>query len=173
MADSKLDALTNDAAPLSTDLVYVEHDPTGTPADRKVTLANLAGSDAFTGTFVSQAAYDALTTAYVGLSYVNGWANSGLGSEDGKYCRVGGVVHLVGDLYAGSASASTVATLPAGFRPAGELTFPVVCYDPGSSHFVLGLGRITSAGVFSITVASTEGTPTHRCCFTVSFRAEA
>lgn len=42
MADSKLVDLTADASPTSDDLIYVVNDPSGTPADRKVTLANLA-----------------------------------------------------------------------------------------------------------------------------------
>lgn len=41
MADSKLDALTEDTAPADGDLVYLEHDPGGTPADRKGQLQNL------------------------------------------------------------------------------------------------------------------------------------
>lgn len=41
MADQKLDQLTEDTSPLTTDLVYVEHDPAGTPADRKVQIGNL------------------------------------------------------------------------------------------------------------------------------------
>lgn len=42
MPNSKIDALTADLAPAATDLVYVEHDPVGTPADRKVAVPNLA-----------------------------------------------------------------------------------------------------------------------------------
>lgn len=41
MADTKLSALTADASPTSDDLVYTVHDPGGTPASRKVTIANL------------------------------------------------------------------------------------------------------------------------------------
>jgi hypothetical protein len=41
MADTKLSALTADASPTSDDLVYVVNDPGGTPASRKVTLANV------------------------------------------------------------------------------------------------------------------------------------
>jgi hypothetical protein len=41
MADTKLSALTADASPTSDDLVYVVNDPGGTPASRKVTLANI------------------------------------------------------------------------------------------------------------------------------------
>lgn len=42
MAETPLDQLTEDPAPLATDLVYVEHDPTGAPANRKAQIGNLA-----------------------------------------------------------------------------------------------------------------------------------
>lgn len=42
MADSKITDLTADTAPTSDDLVVTVNDPGGTPANRKVTLANLA-----------------------------------------------------------------------------------------------------------------------------------
>jgi hypothetical protein len=41
LADQKLSALTADATPSSDDLVYTVNDPGGTPASRKVTIANL------------------------------------------------------------------------------------------------------------------------------------
>ena len=41
MADSKLTDLSEDTAPTTDDIVYVVNDPTGTPGDKKVTLANL------------------------------------------------------------------------------------------------------------------------------------
>lgn len=42
MADSKITGLTADTAPTSDDLVVTVNDPSGTPANKKVTLANLA-----------------------------------------------------------------------------------------------------------------------------------
>jgi hypothetical protein len=42
MADAKLTALTADTSPTSDDLVYTVTDPAGTPASRKVTIANAA-----------------------------------------------------------------------------------------------------------------------------------
>jgi hypothetical protein len=41
LADTKLTALTADATPSSDDLIYTVNDPGGTPASRKVTIANL------------------------------------------------------------------------------------------------------------------------------------
>jgi hypothetical protein len=40
MADSKITALTADTSPSSDDLIVTVNDPSGTPANRKVTLAN-------------------------------------------------------------------------------------------------------------------------------------
>ena len=41
MADQKLTELTADTSPTSDDLIYTVTDPAGTPASRKVTIANL------------------------------------------------------------------------------------------------------------------------------------
>lgn len=42
MANTKISALTADAAPTTDDLIVTVNDPGGTPATRKVTIANLA-----------------------------------------------------------------------------------------------------------------------------------
>lgn len=65
MADSKLADLTADASPTGDDLVYVVNDPGGTPADRKVTLTNLAASAPFTGKYVQEADTDASAWGFV------------------------------------------------------------------------------------------------------------
>lgn len=41
MADSTVGAMTAITTPSDTDVIYVEHDPSGTPADRSFTWANL------------------------------------------------------------------------------------------------------------------------------------
>ena len=41
MADSELKDLNEDTTPSTDDIVYVVDDPTGSPTDKKVTLANL------------------------------------------------------------------------------------------------------------------------------------
>ena len=41
MANTKVSALTADGSPTTDDLIYTVNDPGGTPASRKVTLANL------------------------------------------------------------------------------------------------------------------------------------
>lgn len=49
MADTKISGFTADAAPTSDDLVATVNDPGGTPANRKVTLSNVAAFVAATG----------------------------------------------------------------------------------------------------------------------------
>ena len=44
MADSKLADLTAITTPATTDILYLVHDPAGTPVDRKVTVADLRGA---------------------------------------------------------------------------------------------------------------------------------
>lgn len=44
MADQKLTALTAMTSPTTDDLLYIVDDPSGTPASRKITLANLLGA---------------------------------------------------------------------------------------------------------------------------------
>ena len=44
MADQKLTALTALTSPSTDDLLYIVDDPLGTPASRKITLANLLGA---------------------------------------------------------------------------------------------------------------------------------
>lgn len=41
MADSELINIAEDTSPTTDDVVYVVNDPGGTPADKRVTLANL------------------------------------------------------------------------------------------------------------------------------------
>lgn len=41
MADKQLKNLAEISSPETTDIVYLVHDPSGTPADKKITLANL------------------------------------------------------------------------------------------------------------------------------------
>jgi hypothetical protein len=49
MADSKITALTADTSPSTDDLIVTVNDPAGTPANKKVTIANLLKVDGLTG----------------------------------------------------------------------------------------------------------------------------
>lgn len=51
MPDSKLTALTAEAAPVGADLLYLVDDVAGTPVSKKATLDDLAGSAPFSGTY--------------------------------------------------------------------------------------------------------------------------
>lgn len=77
-------------------------------------------------------------------SYVNSWVNYGGGFQDGRYRKEpGNVVRLEGLVKSGSAT--TIFTLPAGYRPAATVTFTVMGYDN-----VLVRINVTSAGVVQI-----------------------
>lgn len=55
MADSKITGLTADTSPTTDDLVVTVNDPGGTPANRKVTIANLLTASTFPNGSVVQA----------------------------------------------------------------------------------------------------------------------
>jgi hypothetical protein len=57
MADNKITALTEDTAPLTTDLVMTVDDPAGTPINKKVTIANLLRNKADAIIAVTQASH--------------------------------------------------------------------------------------------------------------------
>jgi len=86
MADTKVIDLTADATPTSDDLIYVSGDPTGSPVDRKVTLANVPVAWGTTATKVGytsdvtsaiqaqlsgKQASDAELTAIAGLTFAD------------------------------------------------------------------------------------------------------
>ena len=87
MADSKVADLTAITSPASSDLLYLVHDPSGTPVDRKVTLANvialglaqysiLPSSDTYIDSQNATTNNDAATTLNIGST----WAST-------SYCR--------------------------------------------------------------------------------------
>jgi hypothetical protein len=73
--DTKLTALTADTSPTSDDLVYTVTDPAGTPASRKVTLANLAsalvGFSQFSTRFAARAMVLPGVNDYTAAPFVN------------------------------------------------------------------------------------------------------
>src|SRR3990167_10394928 len=83
MADSTLANLTADASPTGDDLIYVLNDPAGTPADRKVTLTNLAvfvlASDA---DLLKADTADVLTAGFATTPFNAGTKSSGTYTPD-------------------------------------------------------------------------------------------
>jgi hypothetical protein len=65
MADQKLTALAAEAAPVSTDILYLVDDPGGAPASRKVTVGNLAGAMYVWQTFTFTYSGDAVVSSGV------------------------------------------------------------------------------------------------------------
>lgn len=69
MPNSRIDQLTQDTAPLLTDIFYAEHDPAGTPADRKVTRGDLLGVVTLGSDFPINAGAANALTDITGLSF--------------------------------------------------------------------------------------------------------
>jgi hypothetical protein len=62
MADTKVSALTADASPTSDDLIYTVNSPGGTPASRKVTLANVMALVLATPTITGHPTVEGITS---------------------------------------------------------------------------------------------------------------
>ena len=71
---------------------------------------------------VSDALALLVTTPWIALPFQTGWANFGAPFEFGAYRKVGDVVQLQG-LVGGPIGATTIATLPVGFRPKRQHIF--------------------------------------------------
>jgi len=74
-------------------------------------------------------------TAWTALSLTNGWANVG-GWGSAQYRKVGDMVQLRGVVSGGTAN-SSVATLPAGFRPPDQITVPYAVNGSGANYLSL------------------------------------
>lgn len=107
MADSKITGLTADAAPTSDDLVVTVNDPLGTPANRKVTLANLA--------LGIGGAWTAWTPTWVNLTIGNG-------TNDWKYMQIGKSVWFRGVTIFGTTT--TMGTGPTFTLPVTSIAVP-------------------------------------------------
>jgi hypothetical protein len=142
MADVKVSALTADTAPTDDDLVYTVNDAGGTPASRKVTLANLAAGAPFTARYAPKTAFPymvavacsdmttALTTGTTKAYWNNPWdatltlvkvratlATSGSGST---------VVDVNEGAGAGTTLLSTKITIDASELDSDNATAPVI-----------------------------------------------
>ena len=62
-------------------------------------------------------------TGWDGLSFGSGWANYGGGEQTGQVKKVGDLIFLRGLVYRFTGSGTTIATLPAGLRPAAYSRF--------------------------------------------------
>lgn len=100
------------------------------------------------------------TSAWALMVLGAGWTNSGPTTANAAYRRISpNNVQLVGEIVAGTtADATTIATLPPGFRPLKDVAFPIA-RNPAATTGVLGpLLQLQSSGVlrcFGLTGAST------------------
>lgn len=101
------------------------------------------------------ASTSSLGTSWTGLSFGTNWLSYGSGLQVGQYKRVGDLVLLRGLVTCTGAWATytTIATLPAGFRPASHLVF----WHPCNANDGMRVD-ITTAGV--VTFVATNGSQT-------------
>src|SRR5688572_3860023 len=77
MADAKVSALTEDATPTVDDLVYTVHDPGGTPASRKATIANVLSGMQGTGSSATSAGFRGVPQNSQSAAYTTVLADAG------------------------------------------------------------------------------------------------
>ena len=83
-----------------------------------------------TGTEINEVSRSINTaTIFTSLPYGTGWVDFGSGWEGGDYKRVGDIVMLRGMVARTSGLGTTIATLPAGFRPPDDVMFATATSD--------------------------------------------
>lgn len=101
---------------------------------------------------------------YIAPTFTNSWVNYGSTFATAAYMRDRmGFVHLRGTVKSGTAG-SSIFTLPAGYRPAADLIFPIAA-ALGTSYLTLATaGTVTPAAGAGNAIVSVDG---------ITFRAEA
>lgn len=84
-----------------------------------------AVSDGGTGTNKKIDGNIGYTPPFIAPTYQTTWANFGSGYQNGGYRKDADGFVSLGGTVAGGASPSAIFTLPAGFRPAGQLVYPI------------------------------------------------
>lgn len=99
------------------------------------------GIIAFTGT---------LGEAWISASYNTGWGSYGGGYHGAEYKKVGDIVFLRGMVVRSSGSATTIFTLPSGYRPTNSMVFSQIANDAvarvavdASGNVVLQVGAVS------------------------------
>jgi hypothetical protein len=101
-------------------------------------------------------------SGWTALSYVNSWADYGAGWSTGAYCKDQfGFVHLKGLIKNGTVGA-TIATLPAGYRPAYRQLFGCVSYTTG---YVMGRTDVDTSGNIISAAGGNAFHSIHECNF--------
>lgn len=105
----------------------------------------------------------------------NSWVDVGSGAATLQYVKtVDGMVHITGGCKNGTTTAATtIFTLPTGFRPAAEEFASVTCLDNGA-WTVPAILSVASTGVVSIVYCPTAGgANAQRLQINITFRASA
>lgn len=92
--------------------------------------------------------------AKTGLSYGTGWADFGAGALAGKYWKKDGMVWVQGGVKRTSGTGTTIATLPAGYRPADTVAVPCTVFGGTEGVTVSAAGVIGSSGSGAAAVAT-------------------
>jgi hypothetical protein len=182
MPDNKITALTEDTAPLTTDLVMTVDDPAGTPINKKVTIANLLRNKADAIIAVTQAshgfvagdalycsganAYTKANAAAAATSDVVGVVAVNVGVNDFTLCTSGKMTTGVPAVAAGSVLFLSDAT--AGLLTAtepttvGHISLPIAIVTENAVSMIVYLwrGAEIAATIFASTAETTTGTST-------------
>lgn len=157
-------------------LTIVDESGTATPTTNNI-LAARAGSDVINfgstsaGNLTSITAVDAPygrctlmsdgSTKWIVVDYqnigswtvptlLNSWVNYGSGNVDAAYRKVNDLVYIRGQVKSGTTTSGTsIFTLPAGFRPTGQVVVPTI-----DGNNALGRFDITTAGAVIIQVGA-------------------
>lgn len=146
MADQKITQLTADTTPTSDDLVVTVNDPAGTPANRKVTLANLV-----------------LGLGGAWATWTPSWTNvSGGSTTYATYIQIGKIVFfrikytLAGAGVAGETGFSPPVTMHSGYAANGTLDGTGSFIDSGGAPY-LGVLQVGSTTLINIRCVHTDG----------------
>ncbi|MED4922891.1 phage tail protein [Anoxybacillus geothermalis] len=86
--------------------------------------------------------------AWIAPTLLNGWGHVGFGTSTAGYMKDNfNFVHLKGSLWAGITSDNTILfTLPVGYRPLEDLTFPVFNASSSYANITIGTVRVKANG---------------------------
>ena len=171
MADTKVSALTEDTAPLSTDLLYEVDDPAGTPLSKKTTIGNVVGYVVTTaGDIIIATASRTLARLGIGTAGQVLAVNSGATAPEWVNPSASGVRIL--KAMPPATLAATIDYRAGGSTPAEQ--FMVWDFDPSTAEYMDFLCRLENynGGGLTFTIAwSADGTAAGNVVWEIAIRA--
>jgi hypothetical protein len=95
----------------------------------------------------------AIVTPWTAMPLASGWSNFAAGFQTAQYRKVGDIVYARGVVQAAAGAASTIATLPAGFRPPADLLLTTWFSTPSVNNAATRL-RLSAGGTIQPDVQS-------------------